>query len=85
MTNLNHEKLGTYKPSQCQPSEEDFKHGFKEKIRFFKYFFSDNCLILQLSIATQLSINLLFAWIQFSFFDAQNEHDVSSDINQWNQ
>ena len=71
MTNLNREKLGTYKPGKYQPSEEDFKHGFKEKIRFFKDFFSDNCLILQLSIATQLSINLLYASIQFSFFDEQ--------------
>ena len=28
-------------------------------------------LIIRLSIATQLSTNLLFAWIQFSFFDEQ--------------
>ena len=35
------------KPDQYQPSEEDFKAGFKEKIRFFKTFFkkaSDNKL-----------------------------------------
>ena len=61
---LNCDKLGAYKP-------EDFKPGFEEKIRFFRffkiYFFkkSDNCLILRLSIATQLSADLLFAWNQF--------------------
>ena len=43
----------------------------KKREDFLKIFFSDNCLILQLSIATQLSINLLFASIQFSFFDEQ--------------
>ena len=43
----------------------------KKRQDFLKIFFSDNCLILQLSIATQLSINLLFASIQFSFFDEQ--------------
>ena len=41
-----------------QPSEEDLK----ERIRFF---LSDNCWIVRLSnIATQLSLNLMFAWIQ---------------------
>ena len=30
---------------------------------------SNKGLFLRLSVATQLSINLLFAWIQFSFFD----------------
>ena len=55
---LNRKKLDTYKP-------EDFKPGFEEKIRFFRFFKkiflkSDNCLILRLSIATQLSTNLLF-------------------------
>ena len=29
---LNHEKLGAYKP------EDDFKPGFEEKIRFFRFF-----------------------------------------------
>ena len=40
---------------------------------FLKRFFlkSDNCLILRLSIATQLSTNLLFAWNQFSFLNEQ--------------
>ena len=56
----NGEKLGAYKP------EENFKLGFEEKIRFFRIFKkifvkSDNCLILRLSIATQLSTNLLLA------------------------
>jgi len=32
---LNREKLGAFKLGQNQPSEEDFKPGFKEKIRFF--------------------------------------------------
>ena len=55
---LNGEKLGAYKP------EEYFKPGFEEKIRFLRIFKktflkSDNCLILRLSIATQLSTNLL--------------------------
>ena len=35
----NMEKLGAYRPGQYQPSGEDFKPGFKEKIRFFKDFF----------------------------------------------
>ena len=66
---LNREKLDTYKP-------EDFKPGFEEKIRFLRFFKKiflklDNCLILRLSIATQLSTNLLFAWNQFSFLDEQ--------------
>ena len=40
---------------------------------FLKRFFlkSDNCLILRLSIATQLSTNLLFPWNQFSFLDEE--------------
>ena len=61
--NLNPENLSAYKPDQYQPSEEYFKLGFKEKIsRSFKDLFkSDKCLTLRLSIATQLSINLLFA------------------------
>ena len=33
---LNREKLGAFKPGQYQPSEEDFKPSFKEKITFFK-------------------------------------------------
>ena len=35
MAGLNCEKRGTFKLGQNQPSEEDFKPGFKEKIRFF--------------------------------------------------
>ena len=31
--------------------------------------YSDKCLIFRLSISTQFSINLLFAWSQSSFFD----------------
>ena len=43
MVDLNPEKVGAYRPGQYKPSEEDFKSGFKEKMRFFKYFFiSDN-------------------------------------------
>ena len=43
VVDLNPEKLGPYRPGQYKPSEEDFKPGFKEKMRFFKYFFiSDN-------------------------------------------
>ena len=34
---INHEKLGAYKPGQNKPSEEDFKLGFKEKIRFARF------------------------------------------------
>ena len=30
--------------------------------------YSDKCLILWLSVATQLSVNLTFTWIQFNFF-----------------
>ena len=49
---------------------------FVGKTRFFRIFKkiflkSDNCLILPLSIATQLSTNLLLAWNQFSFLDEQ--------------
>ena len=67
---LNGEKLVACKP------EEYFKLGFEEKIRFFRifkkiFFTSDNCLILWLSIATQLSTNLLLAWNQFLFLDEQ--------------
>ena len=64
--------------------------GFKEKIRFFKLFFKkviiNNCLILEFSIATQLSTNSLFARNQFSFLDEQKNRrtDVSSDKNRWN-
>ena len=63
-------KLDTYK------QEEDFKPGFEEKIRFFRFFKNiylkcDNCLILRISFATQLSTNLLFAWNQFSVFNEQ--------------
>ena len=57
-------------PGQYRPSEEDFKAGFKETIRFFKKVII-NCLILWRSIATQLSTNSLFAWNQFSFLDEQ--------------
>ena len=32
---VNREKLGAFKPGQYQPSEEDFKPSFKEKITFF--------------------------------------------------
>ena len=32
---LNPKNLGAYQPGQYQPSEEDFKTGFKEKRRFF--------------------------------------------------
>ena len=51
----------------------DIKAGFKEKIRFFKLFWKViiNCLILRISLATQLSTNSLFAWNQFSFLDEQ--------------
>ena len=74
---LNREKLDTYKP-------EDFKPGFEEKIRFLRFFKKiflklDNCLILRLSIATQLSTNLLFAWNQFSFLDEQRNRYKSME------
>ena len=39
VVDLNPEKIGTYRPGQYQPSEEGFKPGFKEKIRFFQNFF----------------------------------------------
>ena len=44
VADLNGEKLGAYKSGQFRPSEEDFKPGFKEKIRFLNFFFfpSDN-------------------------------------------
>ena len=68
-TGLNHEKLGAYKP------------GYQKKIlnlvlmkskTFLKILFkSDNCLILRLSTATQLTTNSLLAWNQFSFLDEQ--------------
>ena len=32
---LNREKLDAFKPGQYQPSEEDFKASFKEKVTFF--------------------------------------------------
>ena len=35
---ITREKLGAYKPGQNKPSEEDFKLGFKEKIRFLRVF-----------------------------------------------
>ena len=50
-------KLGAYKPGLYRPSEEDFKAAFKT---FFKKVVI-NCLILRLSIATQLSTNSPFA------------------------
>ena len=44
----------------------------KKNIYILKIFWkSDNSLILRLSIAAQLSIHLLFAWIQFSFIKEQ--------------
>ena len=58
---LNREKLGAYKPGQYQPSEKDFKPGFKEETRFFFETKVRVILIIRLSIATQLSTNLLFA------------------------
>ena len=42
VVDLNPEKIGTYRPGQYQPSEEGFKPGCKEKIRFFKNFFIRN-------------------------------------------
>ena len=43
MVDSNPERLGAYRPGQYKPSEEDFKPGCKEKMRFFKDFFiSDN-------------------------------------------
>ena len=48
-------KLGAYKPGQYWPSKEDLKVGFKEKKIFVKVII--NCLILRLSIATQLPSN----------------------------
>ena len=44
---LNPENLSAYKPGQYQPSEEDLKPGFNERIlRCFKDLFeSDKCLI----------------------------------------
>ena len=53
--------------------------GFKEKIRFFKLFVKKviiNCLILEFSIATQLSTNSLFARNQFSFLDEQKNRCI---------
>ena len=50
---------------------------------------SDNCLILRLSIAAQLSIHLPFAWIQFSFikeqmiFRYESIKSVKIKINRW--
>jgi len=41
VADLNREKLGAYEPDQYHPSGEDFKPGFKEKIRFFYRFFKD--------------------------------------------
>ena len=35
VVDINPEKLGAYRPGQNQPYEEDFKPGFKEKLRFF--------------------------------------------------
>ena len=35
VVDLNPEKMGAYRPGQYQPSEEDFKPGFKGKIRVF--------------------------------------------------
>ena len=72
--------MGPNKPGQYRPSEEDFKAGFKEKIRFFKpYFFKKviiDCLILRLSFATQLSTNSLFAGNQFSFLNEQKNRCI---------
>ena len=60
---LNCEKLGAHKPGQYQPSEEDFKPGFKENIRFFRFF----------KKVTMFDpwTNLLLACSQFSFLDKQ--------------
>ena len=61
VADFNREKLGAYKPGQYKPSE-DFKPSFKVKNNIFKILSkSVICLILGLSIATQLSKHLLFA------------------------
>ena len=70
MANLNHEK-----PGQYRPSDEDFKAGFEENMRFFQSFFlkSDNKLIAW-SFDSQLQFNcqqihcmksgFLFGWTE---------------------
>ena len=64
--------MGAYKPGQYWPSKEDLKVGFKEKKKIFCKVIM-NCLILRLSIATQLPTNslLMFASNQFSFLNEQ--------------
>ena len=64
--------MGAYKPGQYWPSKEDLKVGFKEKKKNFCKVIM-NCLILRLSIATQLPTNslLMFASNQFSFLNEQ--------------
>ena len=73
---VNREKLGAFKPGQYQPSEEDFKPNFKEKMTFFLKESDGNCLIPLLSIATQLSRNLMLSCIQFLFVDISENKSV---------
>ena len=83
------QKQGSHKPGQYRQSEENFKADFKEKIGFFKTFFLKkviiNCLILRLSIATQLLTNSLLTRDQFSFMNEPEKQMYLPDINRWNR
>ena len=71
VADLNREKLGAYKPGQYVSYQKNILNLVLKK-RFFKDFLkSDNCLMLWISIVTQLSANWLFARIQFSFYNEQ--------------
>ena len=65
--------IGAYKPCQYVSYQKNILNlVLKKRLDFCKDFLkSDNCLMLWISIVTQLSANLLFAWIQFSFYNEQ--------------
>ena len=79
--------MGAYKPGQYRPSEEDFKAGFKEKLRFFKTFFfkkSDyhNKIVGSFDCQLQLHCQQIHCLHEISFHFWMNRRtDVSSDIN----
>ena len=78
-------KLGAYKPGQYQPSDEDFKTGFKEKIWLLIFFLkkSDNKLFDPSTLNCNSIVNKFTVCMKsvFSF----GWPDVSYDINGWNR
>ena len=80
---LNRDNLDTYKP------EEDFKPGFEEKIKFFRFFKNFfKKVIIAGSFDSQLQLNWqqIYCSHEISFHFWMNRWtDISSDINRWNR